>query len=135
MEKANAKVSVAEILNFMKFEGMYGQVSAEVKCRRASAEAARKAGLRIRSVELQKAADSFRLQKGLFRASDTEEWLDSNGLTHQVFEEYLEANLLIRKFKKSLEKEGGNKKPLLTREVKRLARDSEYGKWLRRAAR
>ena len=133
MEKAYAKVSIAEILNFMKFEGMFGQVSVEVQCRRASAEAARKAGLRIRTVELQKAADSFRLQKGLFRASDTEEWLDSNGLTHQDFEEYLETSLLIRKFKRSLEKEGGNQKTLLTREVRRLVRDGEYGKWLRRA--
>ena len=135
MDKADTKVPISEILKIMKFEGMFGQMSVEVKCRRASAEAARKAGLRVRTGELQKAADSYRLQKGLFRASDTDEWLDANELTHQDFEEYIETNLLIRKLRKSLEKEGGNRRPQLTREAKKLARDSEYGKWLRRASR
>jgi hypothetical protein len=134
LDRAGMKVSIAGILNFMKFEGTFGHIWAEMKYRLATAEVARKAGLRIRTVELQKAADLFRLQRGLFRASDTEEWLDSNGLTHQDFESYLEVNLLIRKLIRVLEKRGNDKQLPWTGEVKKLVRDKEYERWLRRAA-
>ena len=104
MRKADTKISVAEILNYMKFEGTYQPTVDGVRQQKSTAEAARKAGFRVRGVELQKAADLYRLQRGLFRASDTEAWLDSNGLTREDLEDFLETDLLVRKFIRAQDK-------------------------------
>ena len=114
MRKTDAKVSVAEILNYMKFEGTYQPVADGVRQRKSAAEAAREAGFRVRSLELQKAADMYRLQRGLFRASDTEMWLDANGLTREDLEDYLETELLARKFIRAQDKKTKSQKKSAT---------------------
>jgi len=83
--------------------------------------------------ELQKAADTFRVANGLNKASDTERWLKSNGITLEAFEEFLETNLLINKFKDALEKKTAKGKYLASPGVKESVKEMIYQDWLAKA--
>ena len=93
------KISVAEIVDFLRVTGRFQSVLREVVERKVTVEAAKRKGLRVTNQELQTAADAFRLTDGMKKASATEAWLKSLGITVKTLEDYLETNLLISKFK------------------------------------
>ncbi len=54
-------------------------------------------GISITDEELQAAADKFRMDAGLLSASETNEWIEENGLTLDEFEKKIENDLLKEK--------------------------------------
>jgi hypothetical protein len=101
--------------------------------RRVTAEAAKRAGIKVSGGELQKGADAFRIANGLNKASETENWLKSNGISVEAFEEFLETNLLINKFKDRLEKKTAKGKYLSSPGIKESVREMIYQDWLAKA--
>jgi len=127
------QIDVAEVVNYLRLTGGFTTALAEVVKRRITADAAKKQGTTVSSKELQRAADIFRIDRGLFKAKDTEGWLKSNGLSLQAFEEYLETSLLVGKFKNELEKKTNLKKYISSAPVKDTVREMAYQDWFAKA--
>jgi FKBP-type peptidyl-prolyl cis-trans isomerase (trigger factor) len=103
-----------------------------VVVRKVSADAAREKGIKVTTDELQEAADAFRSEYGLGKATDTENWLKSNGISLEAFEDYIETNLLIDKLKVKLETERDKdkEKVLALESVKNYLREAIYQDWI-----
>jgi len=97
------EIDVAEVLDFLRMSGAFNPALSEVVKRRTTAEAAKNYGISVSTEELQKAADAFRDEHGLLKASDMRKWLKTNGLSIDAFERHLETDLLIGKFKDVLQ--------------------------------
>ena len=131
MEKANElEIAVAEVVDYLRMTGQFSPSLREVVQRKITAEAAKKAKVRISNGELQKAADTFRVANGLNKASDTDRWLKSNGVSLEALEEFLETNLLINKFKDALGKKTAKGKYLSSVGIKESIREMIYQDWL-----
>ena len=124
------EVTVAEVVDYLRITGQFAPALREVIERKVTAEAARKSGIKITTAELQKAADAFRVVNDLSKASDTAHWLRSTGLSVETLENYLEINILISKFKDSLEKKTSKTKYLSMAGIKESIRDMIYQEWL-----
>ena len=122
-----------EVLDYMRMTGTFAQVLDEVVKRGMTAQAAKNHGICVSAKELQKAADDFRVGRGLHKASSTKSWLQSNGLSLESFEEYLETNLLISKFQDLLEARARRQRYLPSRAVKHSLREMVYQAWLAKA--
>ncbi|MBW2091661.1 MAG: hypothetical protein JRI34_06000 [Deltaproteobacteria bacterium] len=128
------EVAVAEVVDFLRINGQFGPALRQVVERKLAAEAARKNGARVTTKQLQKAFDTFRHINGLTKASDTEAWLNSMGISLEALEDYLETNLLVSKLKDQLyKKTGSSKKYLSSPEVKDTVRELAYQDWLAKA--
>jgi len=127
------EVSVAEVVDYLRITGQFSPALRDVVERKIAAEAAQKTGTRVPKGELQKAADAFRVLNGLKRASDTEKWLKSNGISLDAFEDYLETNLLVNKFKDGLEKKANAAKYLKAADIKESVREMVFQDWLAKA--
>ncbi|WP_013321444.1 peptidylprolyl isomerase [Gloeothece verrucosa] len=69
----------------------------QIVTRKIIEEAAKKAGIKIETEELQKAADEFRLGNQLQNAEDTWKWLEKYSLSLDSFEELVYINLISNK--------------------------------------
>ena len=127
------EINVSEVVDHLKFTGGFASALGEVVKRKITAEAAKKQGIRVSAKELQKAADVFRIDQGLYKATETEKWLKSNGLSVQSLEEYLETSLLTSKFKHALEAKANVKKYLSSTTVKDNVREMVYQDWFSKA--
>ena len=134
MAKLNEiEIAVAEVVDYLRITGQFSPALREVIQRKITAEAAKKARIRVSNGELQKAADTFRVANGLNKASDTDRWLKSNGVSLEAFEEFLETNLLINKFKDALEKKTAKSKYLASPGIKESVKEMIYQDWLANA--
>jgi hypothetical protein len=134
MAKLNEiEIAVAEVVDYLRMTGQFSPALQEVVQRKITAEAAKRARIKVSNGELQKAADTFRIANGLNRASDTDRWLKSNGLTLEAFEEFLETNLLINKFKDTLGKKTAKGKYLTSTGIKESVMEMIYQDWLAKA--
>ncbi len=124
-------VSVAEVVDYMRFTGQFLTGLREVVERKMAVATAGRKGLKITTQELQKAADAFRVVNGLNKASATEKWLSSRGITVEALEEYLQTNLLISKLKDDLEKKTAKTKYLNSPVVKETVREMIFQDWLK----
>jgi hypothetical protein len=124
------EISVAEVVDFLRITGRFQPAVREVVERKLTVEAAKKKGLKVTVPELQKAADAFRLAGGLKKASDTEAWLKSMGISVEALEDFLEANLLIGKLMDTLEGQEVPQKYLTSPLVKDAVRGMIYQDWL-----
>ena len=123
-------VSVAEVVDFLRFNGQFMSALHEVVERKLTVAAAKKKGLGVTKAQLQKASDAFRIVNGLNKAKDTEKWLAARGITIEGLEDYLESNLLISKFKDELEKKASKTKYYAEQSIKDSVRDMIYQDWL-----
>ena len=130
VKKNEIEVAVAEVVEYLRITGQFSAARREVVARKVTAEAARKKGMKVTKGQLQKAADAFRIANGLNKASDTDRWLKSNGIAVEAFEDYLETNLLLSKFKDALNKKTGKGKYLNTVEIKDSVKEMIYRDWL-----
>jgi DNA topoisomerase IA len=124
------EISVAEVVDFLRVMGRFQPAVREVVERKLAVEAAKKKGLKVTVQELQKAADAFRLANGLKKASETEAWLKSMGISVEALEDFLEANLLIGKLMDTLESQETPQKYLTSPLVKDAVRGMIYQDWL-----
>ena len=127
------EINVAEVVSHLKLTGQFQSALGEVVKRKITADTAKKRGTKISAKELQKAADVFRIDNGLYKASQTEQWLKSNGISLEAFEDYLETSLLINKFKDALEAKANTKKYLSSPAVKSSVREMVYEDWFSKA--
>ena len=124
------EVAVAEVVDYLRMSGDFGPALREVVRRKITAQAARESGLTVSDEELQKGADTFRLVNNMSKASDTENWLKSMGVSLETFEEFLETNLLISKFKDTLEGKADKNEYLSSEAIKESVREMIYQDWL-----
>lgn len=123
------EIEVAEVVDYLKLSGGFMSAVGEVFRRKVTAEAAKRHGIVVSGKELQKAADILRVDRGLHKASDTENWLASNGLSVDALEQFLETNLLIGKFKGALEEKANLKKYHASSAVRDSVREMVYQDW------
>ena len=102
----------------------------EVVARKMAAEAARQDGLSVSDDELQRAADGFRASRNLFKASDTEAWMASVGVSGEAFESYLETSLLMSKFKDHLAGKTDASRFLAMEGIQDSVREMIYQEWV-----
>ena len=129
-KKETINVTVAEVVDYLRIKGEFANALQEVVASKITAEAARREGLKVSEKELQSAADEFRVAKGLHRASDTEQWFRSIGISIDIYEEYLKTNLLVEKYKDKLEKKSDKEKYLSSPEIKQEIRNRIHQDWL-----
>ena len=127
------EVSVAEVVDYMRLTDTFKPALREVVERKVAADAAKKSKIGVSTQELQKASDMFRVEHGLIKARDTEKWLKGSGISLEVFEEYLETNLLINKFKESLARKANKQKYASAPEVKEVIKELVYREWMTNA--
>ncbi len=127
-KNAAIEVSAEDVLNYLRMRGQYESLAGEVRERKRVAQAARDARLKVTAAELQKAADGYRALMDLTKASDTRKWLDTNGITLDAFEEYLETNILKSKFMDKLEKSAA--KFQKAKAVRQIIREMAFREWL-----
>jgi hypothetical protein len=128
--KKEIEISVAEVVDYMRITGRFGPFLNEVVRRKVTAEEAKRIGLKVSTSELQKAADAFRVANGLNKTEDTEDWLNSNGISLETLEEFFKTSLLIHKFKDSLARKTGKKKYFSSQGIKESVREMAYEDWV-----
>lgn len=126
------EVAVAEVVDYLRITGQFAPALREVVARKVAADAARRSRIRVTTGQLQKAADTFRALNGLSKAKDTERWLKSNGVSIEAFEEHLETNLLVDKFKDLIANKAGKTKYHSSPAIKESVREMIYQDWLRK---
>jgi hypothetical protein len=127
------EVEVAEVVDFMRLTGKFAPALQQVVTRKITVQAAKEAGIKVSTNELQKAADNFRLVNGLAKASDTESWLNESGVSLEFLENFLETNLYINKFKAHLEKKAPKNKYLSSPQIQESISEMIYQDWLSKA--
>jgi peptidylprolyl isomerase len=125
------EVTVAEVVDYLRVTEQFLPAVREVVERKITAQAARKSGITVTTNELQRAADAFRAVKDLGKARDTQRWLNSIGISIEAFQEYLETNILISKFKDRLEKKANRTKYCAHPGIQESIRDMAYQDWLK----
>ena len=125
------EVTVAEVVDYLRVTEQFIPAVREVVERNITAQAARKSGITVSAGELQRAADAFRTVKDLGKASDTQRWLNSAGISVEALEEFLETNILISKFKDRLEKKANRAKYCAHPGIQATIRDMAYQDWLK----
>jgi hypothetical protein len=133
MAKNEIEIAVAEVVDYLRMTGQFSPALREVVQRKITAEAAKKSKIKVSNGELQRAADAFRVANGLNKSSDTDRWLKSNGISLEAFEDFLETNLLINKFKDALDKKTAKGKYLASPGVKESVKEMIYQDWLAKA--
>lgn len=124
------EVAVAEVVDYLRVTGRFSSALKDVVERKIAVTAAKKMKLRVTTPQLQKASDTFRMMHNLNKASDTNRWLEGNGITLDALEDYLETNLLINKLKDALAKKAPKKKYQSSPIVKESIRELVYKDWL-----
>lgn len=130
MAQKELEISVSEVVDYLKLTDGFAPALREVVKRKITAQAAQENGIAVPDEELQRAADAFRIVNGLSKASDTENWLKSIGVTMDTFEKYLETNLLMSKYKDTLEAKADKEKYILTEPVQETIREMAYQEWI-----
>ena len=122
--------SIPEIMDHIRFSGIYNQQIRELQIKKLTALAALESGITVSDEELQKAADTFRIMNNLIEAEDFNNWLQSVDMDVDNFATYLERNVLISKFKDSIV-EKANKMDYIQRgNVEEAIREEVYRDWL-----
>lgn len=132
-QKQELEVKVEEVVDFTRLMGSFALALNEVVRRKVTAEAARKKGIHVDASDIQKVADDFRLLHDLHSAQDTEQWFKENGITIERFEEFLETNILVSKFRDDLVCKENVQSFLSSEPVMETIKDVAYSRWIRNA--
>jgi parvulin-like peptidyl-prolyl isomerase len=95
-------ISQEEILHQIKLSSLIPTLVEGIMTRKIIANAAREQGIEVEPVELQQAADSFRVTNGLHSVEKTWLWLQKNGLSLDEFEELISASVISSKLAQHL---------------------------------
>jgi parvulin-like peptidyl-prolyl isomerase len=90
-------LNLHELLNNLKVKGRLGPLLTEAIVDKIIAHAIQQERIEVDTQELQKAADAFRIRKGLHKSADLKRWLTHNHLAAEEFETELERPLLTEK--------------------------------------
>jgi parvulin-like peptidyl-prolyl isomerase len=95
-------ITSEDILQQVKLSCQIPSIVEGIVSRKIIASAAAKAGIKVETEELQKAADSIRLMSKLKSADDTWAWLQKHGLSLDDFEELIYNNVISGKLAQHL---------------------------------
>lgn len=95
-------ISQEEIISQLKISGQMPVVVEAIALRMAIAKIAKTAEITIEVIELQQAADKFRVAHNLELEQDTWQWLQEQEMSLNEFEEMLEATILATKLAQHL---------------------------------
>jgi len=126
----NVKVTTEEVLRYLKLKGTFSLALRQVAERKLTLKAAGTAGIRISPGELQRGVNTFRAGHGLKKATDTRQWLKSNGVSVEGLQNFVRANLFIDKFKKTLAHTANEKNGHSSRPLKNFVEEKVYREWL-----
>jgi hypothetical protein len=107
VQMGNVSLSLREFLVGMKRVRRLRGALMDAVVEKIVVEAARQAGVTVSPEEVQHVADRFRYAHGLTTAEATDRWLESQGLTPTDFEQGVERDILINKFKDALTRANG----------------------------
>ena len=132
-KKRMIEVSVAEVVDHLRITDRFMPALKEVVERKITAEAAKNAGMNVSDEELQKASETFRIAKGLYKATDMTHWLESNKVSEESWERFIETSVLVNWFKDYLEKKADKNDYMSMPEIKEAVRELIYQDWVRAA--
>jgi hypothetical protein len=124
------ELAVADVVDYLKITGRFAPALRAVVERQITFKAARKAGVRVSVKDVQRGADIFRVGHDLSKASDMKKWLGANGISQDAFEDYIETNLTISRFKDKLLKKTKVNKYLASQSIGASVREMVYRDWL-----
>jgi hypothetical protein len=128
--KDKVSIKMQEVVDYSRLMGMFMPNLRDVVERKFTADAAKECGLKATNQELQQGADTFRHVNGLSSAKATEEWMSRNGISLELFEDFLETSILVSKLKDQLVKKADRAKYLDHPQVRKLVRDLIYQDWV-----
>lgn len=123
-------VSIEEVVSYIRLTGKFGPELRDLVRRKIIREGAVNSGLKVTGGELQQAADDFRNANDLHSSKATENWFKSNGVSIEAFEEFIETNLLITKFKDELMKKADKEKYYSSKGIQSWIRDMIFEEWV-----
>lgn len=94
MEMDGEHVDINDFIKFLKCNNEYDQLIRAFSKHRVAIIEAEKFGLQVDVESLQQTVDDFRRYLGIFRAKDTFDWLESQGLTIEDLEQYITEQIL-----------------------------------------
>jgi hypothetical protein len=127
---SNIELAVADVVDYLKITGRFAPALRAVVERKITIKTAKKAGVKVSVKDIQRAADVFRVAHDLAKASDMKKWLGANGLSQDAFEDYIETNLVISKFKDTLLRKTKISKYLASQAIGASVREMVYHDWL-----
>jgi parvulin-like peptidyl-prolyl isomerase len=95
-------ITKEDILHQVKLSCKIPEIIEQIITRKAIANAAAEAGIKVETEELQKAADQMRLINQLLSADDTWAWLQKHHLSLDDFEEIIDTTLIANKLAQHL---------------------------------
>ncbi len=128
------RADIEEFLVYLRLSGKLAQELDDFWKRRETVEAARKEGIKAPAKELQAAANVFRAARGLNKAEDTAKWLERLGVSAGAFEQFIETNVLVERFKDKLERETPKKQYVEAECVRTMIRSMLLEDWQARTA-
>ncbi len=99
-------ITLADVVARAKITGAFADTALELARDAAAASAAKDLGVKVDDQELQSAYDDFRRACQLYKAKDTQAWLERSGLKVEDVESFLEAGLLRSKIADELVPDG-----------------------------
>ncbi|PSB09136.1 peptidylprolyl isomerase [Pleurocapsa sp. CCALA 161] len=95
-------ISPEEIIQQIKFSRLMPEVTKEIASRKIISDTATAENVVLSELEIQQAADSFRLQNNLFSTQATLNWLEKYSLSIEEFEQLIYYNCLCLKLAQHL---------------------------------
>lgn len=95
-------ISPEEIIQQIKFSRLMPKIAKEIARRKIINETAKAQNIVLSELEIQQAADSFRLQNNLSSSQKTLKWLEKYGLSIEEFEQLIYYNSLSMKLAQHL---------------------------------
>jgi parvulin-like peptidyl-prolyl isomerase len=90
-------IDADDFIRALRLGGQYDGLIEQLVRDRLTAQAARKAGIKVSEQEIQERADQFRRVRGLHRATDTNKYLDTIRVTLDEFEAFITDSLYREK--------------------------------------
>jgi parvulin-like peptidyl-prolyl isomerase len=99
-------VDDAEFIRLLKLTGQFESLIEQLVRDKLTVHAAHKHGVAVSAEEIQQRADQFRRVRGLHRAADTNQYLDTLGVTLEQFEAFIVDGLYQEKMLEKVANEG-----------------------------
>jgi parvulin-like peptidyl-prolyl isomerase len=95
-------ITTEDFVKLLKFTGQFESLMEDIVKDKLVVHSARKQGVDVTAEEIQERADQLRRVRGLHRAADMNNYLDSTGLTLDDFEKYVTEMILHEKVLKQI---------------------------------
>ncbi len=95
-------ISAEQFVKLLKFSNEFSELAEKIIRNKVTVHAAKKRGIKVSTSEVQQETDDFRRYLGLHRAKNTQEWMDSIGISLDEFESLMEERVYRKKMVSSI---------------------------------